>query len=205
MADVQVRNQADEIAVALVQALARQDADRVLLLRDTLVPLIQERPAMLARVATWTAQAHQINGDHESALEAIRNAIALVQQGDEPEVLPSLKMLKAEIVKGKAAIQAATKLPLPDSPLGRAIACIDQGEHDEGGRIARQARILAQSEGNYRDEVIALLTLARIPGQEDSAIRTAHEVADESNDKNLVTAVARAAKAAKVNLPTLKL
>ena len=205
MADLNVTNEAEELAVALVQALARQDADKALALSDALRPLSADRPTLQARLAAWTAQAHQLNGDLESALTHIREAIALAQAAGEVDAIAPLRHLKASIVSGRAAVSAAMQAPLPDTPVGRALAEIDGGRHEEGSRLARQARILAQSEGNYRDEVLALLTLARVPGQEDSAIRAAYQVADQSDDKNLVTAVSRAANMAKVELPKLKI
>ena len=205
MADVKVTSEVEELAVALVQALARQDTEKTLTLCDTLAPLVDQRPSLQARLSAWRAQAHRLDGDLDEALIHIRSAIALAQQANESEAISALRGLKAEIVSGKAAIEAATQMPLPDTLLGRAVASIDNDDFSEGGKLARQARLLAQSEGNHREEVLALLALARIPGQEDSAIRAAYNVADESNDKNLVTAVARAAKSTKVNLPTLKL
>jgi len=104
-------------------------------------------------------------------------------------------------VRGKVAADVAANMPLPDTLLGKAVAAIDANDNETGASLARQARIEAQSMGNFRDEVFALLALAKIPGQEDSAIRAAYEVADSVDDKNLVTAVSRAAKAADVPLP----
>ena len=204
MVDLKVSSEMEELAVAMVQALARQDVEKSLALGTALLPLVQERPALHARVAAWTAQAHQLNGDLESALTHIREAIALAQAAGETDAISPLRQIKASIVSGRAAIASAQQAPLPDTPVGKALAAIDEGNHEEGGRLARQARLLAQSEGNYREEVLALLALARIPGQEDSAIRAAYLVADESDDKNLVTAVSRAAHTAKVELPKIK-
>ena len=192
---------ADEIAAAIVQALARQDPAKALGLGSALAPLVTNRISLQARLAAWMAQAHQMNGNLEQALEDVRSAIALAQQADEPEATAPLRALKAQIVSAKAAMATAQTLPLPDTELGQAVEFISSGDLTNGARLARQARIRAQSEGNYRDEVFALLALARIPGQEDSAIRAAADVADESNDKNLVTAVAQAARSAKIELP----
>ena len=201
MAEVNVAGEADELAVALVQALARQDAGEALLLSDALGELIEHRPGLRARHAAWTAQAHQIQGNLAQAAVSIRHAIALAQAAGDTDAIPALKTLKASIVTGKVAQQNATEMPLPDTLLGRAVEAIDKGETEEGASLARQARIEAQSMGNARDEVFALLALARIDGQEDSAIRAAYDVADASDDKNLVTAVSRAAKSKNVPLP----
>lgn len=201
MADLRVRNEADELAVALVQALARQDGERALALVAALEPLIGDRPLLRARHASWAAQAHQIEGNLAEASTLIRQALALATSAEDLDALPGLKALKAQIVRGKVAAQTASALPVPDTLLGRAVSEINQGNTSEGARLARQARIEAQSMGNARDEVFSLLALARIDGQEDSAIRAAFTVADDANDKNLITAVSRAANAANVPLP----
>jgi hypothetical protein len=181
MADIRVQEQADELAVALVQALARQDGGQALSIGTALASIIGDRPALRARHAAWMGQAHQLQGNLEEALISVREAITLAQTAEETDALPALKALKVELVTGRAAVQAAANAPLPDTLLGRAL--------------------MALNEGDFRVEVFSLLALARIPGQEDSAIRAAYTVADSSDDKNLVTAVARAARAAAVQLP----
>jgi len=201
MAELRVTGEADELAVALVQALARQDGDEAMGLAMALDPLIGDRPSLRARHATWMAQAHQLRGELDQATSMIRHAINLATIAGDADALPALKALKTQLITGKIAAASAGELPMPDTLLGRAVHAMDQGDMDEGARLARQARIEAQSVANSRDEVLSLLALARIPGQEDSAIRAAHEVADHSNDKNLVTAVSRAAHAAAVALP----
>ena len=201
MADLRVTSEADELAVALVQALARQDGDEALALAMSLDPLIGDRPALRARHATWMAQAHQLRGEIDLATNMIRHAISLATIAGDADAIPALKALKAQLVTGKIAAASAGQLPMPETLLGRAVHAMDQGEMADGASLARQARIEAQSTANSRDEVLSLLALARIPGQEDSAIRAAYEVADQSDDKNLVTAVSRAARAAAVPLP----
>jgi len=201
MVDVHISDEADELAVALVQALAREDGPEALALGAALEPKIGDRPALRARHTTWMAQAHQLVGDLPNAARKIREAIALAQAAGETDAIPALKQLKATIVRGKVAADVAANAPLPDTLLGQAVSAIDRGDITEGAHLARQARIEAQSMANHRDEVFALLALARIGGQEDSAIRAAYEVADATEDKNLVTAVSRAAKAANITLP----
>ena len=203
MADLRVGDEADEIAVALVQALARQDGDRALDLSLALGPYLANRPALRARHATWTAQAHQLRGELKQAITLVRQAIALAQAAGEADAIPTLQALKADLVRAQLAGQNAQRNTLPDTLLGRAVDAMDTGDLEQGASLARQARIEAQSLGNYRDEVMALLALARVSGQEDSAIRAAFVVADASEDKNLVTAVARAAAAAGVSLPKM--
>jgi hypothetical protein len=201
MADLHVTGEADELAVALVQALALQDGDKAMGLAMALDPLIGDRPSLRARHATWMSQAHQLRGELDQATSMIRHAITLATIAGDTDALPALKALKAQLVTGKIAAANAGHLPMPETLLGRAVYAMDNGDMSEGASLARRARIEAQSIANSRDEVLSLLALARIEGQEDSAIRAAYEVADRSDDKNLVTAVSRAAHAAAVPLP----
>ena len=138
MADLSITDEVDELAVALVHALSRQDGERALALATTLEPLIGDRPALRARHATWCAQAHQICGDFENAATQIRLAIALAQAAGESEALPGLKALKADIVRGKVASKSANALPLPDTLLGRAVSAMDAGDLEGGAALARR-------------------------------------------------------------------
>ena len=83
MDNVHTGDTADEIAVAVVQALARGEATKALSLIQKLEPLIEGRVPLQARTAAWSAQAHQILGDLDGALECIRTAIALAQQAND--------------------------------------------------------------------------------------------------------------------------
>ena len=63
MADLTVRDHGEEIAVAIVQALSRQDGDQALQLCASLSPLLGDRAPLRARHAAWSAQAHHLRGD----------------------------------------------------------------------------------------------------------------------------------------------
>ncbi len=202
MADLRVDNEADELAVAMVQALAHQDGARALQIGENLEPLIDGRPALRSRHAAWTAQAHLLNGQHDAARTAVTEALILATEAGEDDALPSLRELQANVIRAKAATAAAQAAPLPDTPLGRALSAIDAGDLTSGTALAQDARASAHATGDHREEVFALLALARVPTETEAAIHAAHAVADASHDKNLVTAVARAARAAGVSLPT---
>lgn len=201
MADIQISGEADELAVGMVQALARQQGDQAIAIGNALAPLIGERPALLARHSAWMAQAHMLRGEHRQARGALKQALALAEASGDIDALPALRKLSTEIFRATSAAAAAQSAPLPDTQLGRALAAIDSGDHQAGVSLAISARSAAKAQGDAREEVFALLALARIPGRAEDAILTAHGVADTSADKNLVTAVARAARAAGVELP----
>lgn len=201
MADIRVQGEADELAVSMVQALARQDGDQALAISVALAPLIDDRPSLLARHAAWTAQAHMLRSEHDLARGMLKKAIALAEASGDIDAVPALRKLSTEIFQAKAAAAAAQASPLPDTLLGKALAAIDQGDFQAGADLAMAARAAAKSSDDAREEVLSLLALARIPGRCEAAIKDAHAVADASSDKNLVTAVARAARAAGVPLP----
>jgi len=201
MADIQVSTEADELAVAMVQALARQDGDEALTVGALLGPAIEDRPSLLARHQAWTAQAHLLRGEHDLARASLKRATALAEASGDTAALPGLRKLAAEIFQVKASAAAAKAAPLPDTLVGRALAAIDTGDFKTGTDLALAARSAAKAEDDAREEVLALLALARVPGRADGAVKAAHAVADGSSDKNLVTAVARAARAAGIEIP----
>jgi len=201
MADIRVQGEADELAVAMVQALAAADGDRALAIGVVLAPLIGERPTLLARHAAWSAQAYLLRGQFELARSHLKQAIAMAEAADDIGALPGLRKLSTEIFRAKSAAAAAGSLPLPDTALGRALHALDEGDLTRGTDLALSAREAAKAAGDSREEVLALLALARVPGRAESAVGEAQQVADASSDKNLVTAVARAARAAGITLP----
>jgi hypothetical protein len=201
MADIQVSNEADELAVAMVQALARQDGDQALAIGAALGPAITDRPSLLARHMAWTAQAHLLRGEHTLARASLKRATALAEASGDAAALPGLRKLATEIFQAKASAAAAKASPLPDTLVGRALAAIDTGNFKAGTDLALAARSAAKAGDDAREEVLALLALARVPGRADGAVKAAHAVADASSDKNLVTAVARAARAAGIEIP----
>jgi hypothetical protein len=191
-----------ELFQRVVEALRREDHATVLYSAPALLAASQEFPAFRPRVLGWLAQAEMYAGNYRAAGQAVRQALAAARAlGDEAGTL-ALRGLQAQITMRRqmAAGLPAPDLELPDTPVVRANAAIERGDHALGARLAREAREAARAAGDAREEVLALLALARIPGEAAEAIPAAAAVADASNDQNLVTAVAQAAKAAGVEL-----
>ena len=120
MAELKVHSEQDELAVGVVQALARQDGAEALLLCETLEQTLADQPQLSARNAAWTAQAHLLLGQLGQAKKAINNAIALATIAGESDAISALRGLKADIIRGKMAGESATPLPMPDTLLGKA-------------------------------------------------------------------------------------
>ncbi len=122
---------------------------------------------------------------------AAGGAVAAVDAGD-PD-------LGAQVARAAIAAAAAAPAPsTPSTPSGRAVAAFDAGDPDFGAQLARAAIAAAREAADPREEVIALLALARHPDHTEASIRAAADVADRANDFNLVTAVAHAARSAGV-------
>jgi len=153
------------------------------------------RPDLCARGWTWLAQAHLQRNHIRPARNALRQAAAIATAIGDDAGLEVISNLRRAV--GAKAMQAAPP-PQTDTAVGRACAALDAGKLEEGAELARIAFAEATRDNNPREQVLALLALARVPGQAEPAIRRAAEVADHSNDRNLVTAVAHAARAAGV-------
>lgn len=193
-------------ARGMVSALQRGDHRYVVATGPMALDAAKDDPPLLARVHTWLAQSHARLGDLDAARDHIRLAIREVKAIGDEEGLRQVRELRRQVLaqaKGQPDAPAAPPtLPPPpaDTPLGRALAALRLGEPVEAMRLAVAAREAAALAGDPKAEVIALLTMARIPGHAEAALFTARDRADHSGDMNLVAAVARAARELGVDL-----
>lgn len=181
-------------------ALKRGDGAAVLAMAPELLRTAGDNQPIKSRVLAWLGQAEMLEGNLSAASQAVRQAMAIAREiGDDKGQL-ALRGLQAQLMvkRQEARGGAAPTLPidLPNTPVARANAMIQMGDLTQGEALARTARKLAHEAGDAREEVLALLSLARIPTAVEEALSEAAAVADASGDMNLVTAVAHAAKAA---------
>lgn len=182
-------------AYRLLQAGEHRKA-RVLL--EQLVPAAGDRPKLAGRLCAWAAQACLALQDPKPARRHLSAALRLARTTDDADALQALAPLQQAVF---AAMTAAARPPQePQTPAAHAVAAYDAGDAERGERLARDARRLAQASGDAKEEVVALLALARSPGLAQTVLREAAVVADTSGDRNLVTAVAKACRAAGVDL-----
>lgn len=153
---------------------------------------------VLARANAWRAQAAMDLGRYDEATRSLRLALRQLRALGDAEGLAALAPLQQDLFARRAAV--ASQGPLPDTPLGRALAAMDAGDWARGEALALEAAAAADAEADPREQVMARLALARVPGRAEAAIHEAAALADASDDRNLVTAVARAARAADVVL-----
>ena len=189
--------------LGMVAALRQGRPEDVLRDAPSTLEAVADEPLLTARVHAWLAQAHLATGDLVEASRAARAAITAAKAGGDTAGVEQLRGLLGQITLARqaAATQANEPPPLPDTPVARASAALDAGRNDEGEALALTARAAAQADGDAREEVLALLALARVPHRTREALLAARDVADDSDDMNLVTAVAHAADAAGLPFP----
>jgi hypothetical protein len=190
---------ADDLALQLYRALQRRDPEAATRLGDAALDAGVGRPRLLGRLHAWLAQAHDQLGAGKAARRHLRAALKIARTLDDPEELAALRPLQEQIVSRVVSANAPAPAP-PATGAGRASAAFDVGEPALGERLARAALADARASEDNRETVLALLALARHPDHREAAIREAAAFADGTNDRNLVTAVAHAARAGGVHL-----
>lgn len=190
---------ADEVGTEVYEALQRSDFDAALERAEIGLSLSLDRPRLQARLYAWKGQALLGLKRHKDAQKAIVSGLSLARRAGDTKGAEALRALHRDVV----AMLVALSPPVQphESPLTRALAAFDAGAVDEAVALVEVAIREAEESGEARDRVLALLALARAPGREETAILTAHAIAQESDDFNLVSAVARAARAADIDLP----
>jgi hypothetical protein len=184
----------EQAILEMVLALRKGDGAKALQVAEVAYEGAAGRPALEARVLTWWAQALRIAGDRDGARARLGAALAKAEEAGDGEGVAAIQPLLAELAPLAAK-------PSVTSPVGLAVEALDKGETKRGELLALGAHRLAVRDGDLREQVLALLALARLPHRTHAAIEEAARVADESGDANLVTAVAKAAKAAGRALP----
>lgn len=189
---------ADTLAEAAYRALQVGDWTTAVAKADAALLQLDGRAALEARLHAWAAQAHVGHGDLKAARRRLSAALKAARQTGQADQVKALQPLQQQMM---AAMSARGRPPAaPSTPAAEAVAAYDAGDAEAGERLALRARALAEASGDPKEAVVALLALARTPARRDAAIREAARVADRAGDRNLVTAVAHAARAAQVVL-----
>ena len=188
---------ADELALQVYRALQNRDPGAAVRIGEVAVSAAEGRPRLLGRLHAWLAQAHDQAGDGRDARRHLRAALRIARTLEDPEELAALRPLQEHIISRVVSSNAPAPAP-PATGAARASAAFDIGELELGERLARTALEDARMRSDPRETVLSLLALARHPEHTEAAIREAAAFADSTNDRNLVTAVAHAARAAGV-------
>jgi len=185
----------DELALQVYRALQHRDPAAATRIGPQALAATTERPRLQGRLHAWLAQAHDQLEDGPQARRHLRAALRIARTLDDPEELAALRPLQEQIVSRVVSASAPAPAP-PATGAARASAAFDAGELELGEQLATAAVAAARADGDARETVLSLLALARHPAHTGSAIHEAAAFADGTNDRNLVTAVAHAARAA---------
>jgi hypothetical protein len=183
----------EQAILDMVLALKKRDGRTALSVAEQALRGAAGNTALEARVLTWWGQALRWEGNETGARERWHAARSKAEGAGDTEGVAAVDALLAEIGPAPAPMPASVGEP---SPVGLAVEALDAGDLPRGELLALGAHRLAHRAGDAREEVLALLALARIPHRTAAALEEAARVADEAEDRNLVTAVAKARKAA---------
>ena len=190
----------------IYRLLQANEFERALAALSNIVP---ETPVERAKVHAWRGQALRALGRANEGADELIHAIRIIKQSGNPDDLPSLRALHADLARSAASLQLAAQAKARDTNI---IARADEHLDVEG--LIRKAQALIEHElpqdaihvsklalclaTEPRHSVLALLVLARCDGPEH--LHSAHQIADDASDENLLTAVAQAAKLLRVRL-----
>ena len=211
----------DELGLAAWEALrAGRYAEVLELVAAMDTPALrEERPRLVARALAWKAQAQSAENRWSEARVAVLSAIRLAREARDEDGLVALRAFHGRIAASLAALEsaqlqeAADRALLETPPLlqgtaeeraalllRQAGALLTAGRPEEATHCAQQA---LQCGGGIREQVLARLSLARSePDATAAHLIAAFEAADAADDHTLITAVAQAARLARVQLPT---
>jgi hypothetical protein len=190
----------EQQALAILEALTSGRTGLVLRQAPGVLSQLTGRPLLAAKVHAWVAQAHIRDGHPTPAIGHLDSAMALATNAGDAAGAQELQTLRDQAQSQVTSLVSARPKELPNTLLGRACAALDHGDLVTGEHLADEAWMLARRAGDPREQVLSLLALARLPHRCEIALHTAHTIADEADEPNLVSAVARAARLAGVAL-----
>lgn len=204
-------------------ALAAGDPTRALTCLEGLSPT--GRPGFDARVHGYRAQALDALGRLEEAEREAAAAVRIARRAQDADGVAAFRVLHQHILGGLAAVRIAAQERARDAELvgadpelalrdleggaragwliRRAGALLDAGRRDEARATCQRAEAEAAAAADPREQVFALLAGLRVdPEAPLVRLARAHTIADAADDPNLITAVAKAARALGVRLPS---
>ena len=180
----------DQLCQQIIVALKQQNPTSVIALSPELISRTNTQPDVQARAYGWLAQAYLLAQKTELAKSAIGKGIRLAKDIADSRGLAQLHSIQTQII----TLQSTTHTPLKHdkSPIGLALSAIEQEDFATALTHARKAILLADAGQQPKQRVIARLTMAKIPEHSGIALQQAQQIADQSDDHNLITAVKKA-------------
>ena len=153
----------EQAILEMVLALKKGDGAKALEVAEMAYEGAAGLPALEARVLTWWAQALRIAGDREGARARLGAALAKAEEAGDTAGIEAIQPLLVELAP-------VVRMPASTTPVGLAVEALDKGETKRGELLALGAHRLAVRDGDVREQVLALLALARLPHRTAAAI-----------------------------------
>ncbi|HJN76997.1 MAG TPA: hypothetical protein QGF58_23935 [Myxococcota bacterium] len=170
----------------------RRWAEAEVLLRDAL----ERQSAPPGPLLGLLSQSLLEQGRAEEAKETCRQALRTAKASGDQRGLAQLRQLNARI---RAELAAATVSAEP-SEVEALLLQAQRSRGAEAAALAREAQGLA---AGPREEVLCCLALVRAePDRAETHLRSAHAIADEHEEPQLIAAIANAARMAGVDFGT---
>ena len=179
----------DRLCQSIIRSLRAQNATAVIALSPELIGMSTQQPAVQAQAYGWLAQAYLIADRHEQAMKSITKGLTLSARFNDQVGLAALQQIRDKI---DIKTPAPATITHDKSVLGSALAAIEREDYDNALIYARKAIMLADASQLIKEMVIARLTMAKIPDQTELALQQAQQLANDSGDHNLITAVKKA-------------
>ena len=191
---------ADTFADTIIEALKKSDADTVISIQNEALQTAVDQPDLLAKMHGWIAQAYLLKGNGEKAMKHSSKGIRHARSVFDDQGVKILKDIRSRAISIQQAQQQFNANS--DSLLAQADEAFKSNNIERARALTEQAIQIADSEIDVREQILARLMMVRIVENKSDVLAEALEIADKSNDKNLVTAVKKAMDAIGIEIPT---
>ena len=189
-----------ELAKLTTQSIQNNQLDLLFEMEEQIFQSLQDYPLWLPRFHGWYAQAYLNVKNPQQANTHCNTGIRLAKAIQDDQGVKSLKELREQITAMLVALagqqkRGGTKLEL-------ALQAFEDGNLELCKELSTLALVEAKNDADAKQEILSLLTLAKLPSEEDWAIQTAFQRCQEISDQNLITAVKKSMEALGREIPT---
>lgn len=188
-----------QLADGCLQFLREGKSEYVLQIWKEFPAVLDEHPLWAPRFHAWFCQAHLNLRQPKAALRHCHSGLRLAKAIDDATGVSALEDLRTQAVNMLTAITQQQEDS--DHLLSQANISIQAKDWDSAISIAQRSLTEAEQSNDTKLEILSLLTLARIPSQQEASLQRAHERAQEINDFNLITLVKKSFDALGVDIP----
>ena len=152
-------------------------------------------PGIHSKLLSWGAQSLEKQHLYPEALKRYQEARSICNDPD------AIVVLEDAITRLREQVQAQPTSPAGSSPLEQGISLLRTQNTQRAETLLLSSVAQADLEGDPKSRVLSRLALARIPAYTTAMIEEAMELAQQSNDMNLITAVKKTMDQLQIVIP----